>query len=234
MLVPEYEHPPERTNRRLQKLDHCRMLTELTQVEARNVAIVDRLAECVATGRQILALSDRRQHLTDIEALLRAKSPPTLTAGLFVGGMKPAERASVVQRQVLLATYPMAAEALDVPSLSIVVLLTPKPNVVQSVARVMRGRGAAHAPLIVDVLDQYSMWHNFWFRRCAFYRQEGFLIVRPPSVNTDSDDDDRHACTHDAEEPPPSCAVAGPIRRNVAASAVASGTVKKPLRRCPF
>jgi predicted helicase len=56
----------------------------------------------------------------------------------------------------------MSAEALDIPTLSIVMLCTPKPDVAQSVARVLRNKNPSVEPLVIDFLEKKSIWANFW------------------------------------------------------------------------
>ena len=49
-----------------------------------------------------------------------------LTTGYYIGGMKEADLKISEKKQVILATYAMAAEALDIPTLTTLVLATSK------------------------------------------------------------------------------------------------------------
>ena len=61
-------------------------------------------------------------------------------------------------KQIVLATYAMAAEALDIKTLSILVMATPKTDITQSVGRILRTRH--DNPIVVDVIDRHEIFQN--------------------------------------------------------------------------
>ena len=86
-------------------------------------------------GRKVIILSDRRNHLDVMLAwLLQAGIP----SGLYVGGMKPFDLHESQEKDVILGTFSMAAEGMDIPKLNTIILASPKSDVVQAVGRIMR------------------------------------------------------------------------------------------------
>ena len=51
-------------------------------------------------------------------------------------------------KHIVLATYAMAAEALDIKTLNTLVMVSPKTDIIQSVGRILRTEGAGK--IIVD------------------------------------------------------------------------------------
>ena len=56
----------------------------------------------------------------------------------------------------------MASEGMDIPSLNTVILASPKSDVEQSVGRIFRKKVCDRTfhPLIIDLQDDFSMFHN--------------------------------------------------------------------------
>lgn len=64
VIATDLVYPPiKEIKTKMDTFHHALMLTELTQVNQRNEAIVDKLMECFHSGRQTLVLSARRNHL---------------------------------------------------------------------------------------------------------------------------------------------------------------------------
>jgi superfamily II DNA or RNA helicase len=97
------------------------------------------------------------------------------TVGYYLGGMKQAALQASESCQIVLATYAMAAEALDIKSLEILVLATPKTDIVQSVGRILRTKHSQ--PLIIDIVDLHDTFQNQWRKRKAYYRKCGYRIL---------------------------------------------------------
>ena len=57
----------------------------------------------------------------------------------------------------------MAAEALDIPTLTTLVLATSKSDIVQAVGRILRMKHAN--PLIIDIIDQHECFLNQFNKR---------------------------------------------------------------------
>jgi hypothetical protein len=174
VVEPKYDPPKDKINKQ-GKLFYALMLNDLSQSIERNQRIVKEIMELSELGRQMLILTDRREHIKTLQEMLNERQCKA-TMGTIIGGMKEKDQQDAMTKNIIFSTYPMCSEALDIPTLSIVVLATPKPDVRQAVARAMRIKSAAIQPLIVDILDRRSMWIRFWYSRLRFYKGEGYLI----------------------------------------------------------
>jgi superfamily II DNA or RNA helicase len=102
------------------------------------------------------------------------------TRGYYVGGMKESALKDTEEQQIVLATYAMAAEALDIKTLSILVMVTPKVDIEQSVGRILRERHSN--PIVVDIIDRHDTFQNQWRKRKTFYRKCNYRIIQTDST----------------------------------------------------
>ena len=124
--------------------------------------------------RQILILSDRKQQLEDFNKLL--KEAGVESVGYYVGGMKKNDLKKSESCRVLLGTYPMANEGLDIPSLNGLVLATPKSDIIQTVGRICRMKHKNIQPLIIDLVDNFSVFENQARKRMDLYRKNKYEV----------------------------------------------------------
>ena len=103
----------------------------------------------------------------------------TPAAGFYVGGMKQKDLQETESKKIVLATYAMAAEALDIKTLSILLMATPKTDITQSVGRILRMKHAN--PIIVDIIDSHQLFQNQWKLRKRFYKKSNYKIVTSTS-----------------------------------------------------
>ena len=168
-------HVPIPYNQRTGKMCLASFVTALTEDPDRNVLVMARVAAHHAAGRKIILLSDRRAHC---ETLLEACRRRGIDAGLYLGGMSPEDLERSAARRVVLATFALATEGLDIPTLDTLVLATPKSDVVQATGRILRETtGKKRAPLIVDVVDSVGVAYAQFNKRKTFYLKAGFEIV---------------------------------------------------------
>jgi superfamily II DNA or RNA helicase len=121
---------------------------------------------------QIMVLAHQRSILTYLYDAIRHRA--IAEVGFYVGGMKQGDLADTETKQIVLATYAMAAEALDIKSLSTLVMITPKTDIVQSVGRILRTKH--DSPIIVDIVDQHDLFQKQWFQRRRFYKKCQYRI----------------------------------------------------------
>jgi superfamily II DNA or RNA helicase len=96
------------------------------------------------------------------------------TVGYYIGGMKEQELKLSEEKQVILATYSMAAEALDIKTLCTLVMLSPKTDVVQPIGRIMRSK--EHRPVVIDIVDCHNVFQRQWQKRLTYYRKQGYNV----------------------------------------------------------
>ena len=156
----------------------ARLLGKIVQYEPRTQRLAEIcrgwLAESV--DRRILILSERKEHLNRFEALLADTKVPI---GYYIGGMTDeAREISATSCRVILATYAMASEAMNIKTLNAVVLASPRKKVEQSTGRILRirpdQRNLEHR--ILDCIDQHGLYMGQWRKRLSYYRQCGYKL----------------------------------------------------------
>ena len=154
---------------RFGKINMAAMINVLTELEDRNRLIYDVAVKAVLDKRRVLILSDRRDHCIYFQNMFGSKS------GLYIGGMKESDLNESAQKPIVVATFQLAHEGLDIPVLDTVILATPKSDIKQSIGRIMREtKGKMNAPLIYDVFDHWSVFTSMYRKRCVVYREGGF------------------------------------------------------------
>lgn len=102
------------------------------------------------------------------------------TVGYYVGGMKESALKQTENKQVVLATYSMAAEGLDIKTLTTLVMATPMTKIEQSVGRILRQKHE-NPPIVVDIIDTHSNFQNQWFKRRRFFKSQNYKIIQTMS-----------------------------------------------------
>ena len=89
-------------------------------------------------------------------------------------------------KQVILATFAMASEGFDCRyPLDTIVLSSPKSNIEQAVGRILREEASkrVHIPLIVDIVDDFSLFSKQAIKREKFYNKNkkdliSYIIIK--------------------------------------------------------
>ena len=135
---------------------------------------------CEEPARRVLVLSERIGLLERLEQLIK-EADSTLTLAYYIGGMKESVREEgAVTARVLLGTYAMASEAMNIKTLNAVILASPRKAVEQSTGRILRIRPEQRdlAPVIVDIVDNHSMYQSQWRKRREYYEKCAYKIER--------------------------------------------------------
>jgi superfamily II DNA or RNA helicase len=158
----------------------ARLLTNVVECGERNQWITDTIIDLLQEkGRRILVLAERIKQLEDIESRIQTHSP-LIDIGYYIGGMKEEKRERAgAEAQVLLASYAMASEAMNIKSLNTVLLASPRKKIEQSVGRILRERPSERKvmPIIVDVIDSHGVYLGQWRKRKTFYKACGYKIL---------------------------------------------------------
>jgi superfamily II DNA or RNA helicase len=104
------------------------------------------------------------------------------TCGYYKGGMKKKQLKDSEDKQIVLGSFAMASEGLDIPTLSTLVFATPKTDIIQCVGRILRVKHSN--PIVVDIIDSHQLFKNQWSKRKAYYRKCNYTILEGDSVNT--------------------------------------------------
>ena len=154
-----------------------KMITNVCTWIQRTLFMVEWILELLKNKqRNILILSDRRGHLEQICQILKNRKCGEDLVGYYVGGMKESQLESSEKKRVILATYSMASEGMDIPALNTLILASPKSDVEQSVGRILRKKHEGADPLLVDIADDFSVFRNQAIKRKRFYHRQGFDV----------------------------------------------------------
>jgi hypothetical protein len=155
------------------------MLTNVCRHVPRTTRVVSLVLDAIkhAPTRKVLVLSDRKDQLCNISKMLDSVN---ISNGFYWGASKPSDLQIVRTKQVICATFPYAAEGMDIPELDTLVLASPKSDVVQSCGRILRGGcRLAHPnlPVIYDVVDTFSgVFQAQARKRQHFYRSQHYRV----------------------------------------------------------
>ncbi len=155
------------------------MLTNVCRHVPRTTRVVSLVLDAIkhAPTRKVLVLSDRKDQLCNISKMLDSAN---ISNGFYWGASKPSDLQIVRTKQVICATFPYAAEGMDIPELDTLVLASPKSDVVQSCGRILRGGcRLAHPnlPVIYDIVDTFSgVFQAQARKRQHFYRSQHYRV----------------------------------------------------------
>jgi len=155
-----------------------KMINNICACKDRNQMIYNKIKELHDSGRKIIILSDRREFLNDTFCYCNTNIGQ---AGLYVGGMKPFELKESESRSIILGTYSMASEGMDIPKLNTIILSSPKSDVVQSVGRILREKADKRMfhPLIIDIKDIHPnliVFNKQYEKRLKYYKKLNYTI----------------------------------------------------------
>ena len=98
------------------------------------------------------------------------------TVGYYIGGMKEAALKLTESKEIIIATYSMAAEALDIKTLTTLIMVTPKTDIEQCVGRILREKHSK--PIIIDIIDSHGLFQNQWQKRRQFYKKQKYCVIQ--------------------------------------------------------
>lgn len=149
-------------------LNYVNLITDCVNDEERNKVVSFVIDTAVMTGKTMV-LSERVAHLEILSKMCNHKHVILSTA-------KKKERAGILKGdwEVMFATYQIAKEGLDIPSLINLVMASPVKNditVTQSVGRVMRAFPNKDYGYVWDFDDDMPMLHKWLSKRLSIYRR---------------------------------------------------------------
>ena len=152
------------------------MISKLCEYNRRSDFILRVLTDLFLENpaQQIMILAHNKNVLKYLHDAIAHRN--IATVGYYVGGMKEAALKETEGKKVVIATYSMAAEALDIKTLTTLIMATPKTDIEQSVGRILRERHSS--PIVVDIIDSHGIFKNQWKKRRAFYIKENYKIIQ--------------------------------------------------------
>jgi superfamily II DNA or RNA helicase len=162
------------------------MLSKICNYNRRSEFILRVLKDMLVENpkQQIMIIASYRNILEYFHQAITHHS--ICSVGYYVGGMKEAALKLSESKQVVLATYSMAAEGLDIKSLTTLMMITPMTSIEQAVGRILREKHD-FAPVVVDIIDTHDNFQRQWQKRKAFYKKNNYKIIQTRSSNYSAD-----------------------------------------------
>jgi superfamily II DNA or RNA helicase len=81
-------------------------------------------------------------------------------------------------KQIILATFQLASEGFNVPTLNTVIFASPISDIQQSIGRILRERpeDRKYTPLCIDISDEFSVFHRKTGARLRFYNNNKYKV----------------------------------------------------------
>ena len=133
--------------------DRSTMVTNLVHIKKRNRFIINIIKELFDQGKNILCLTGRLKQVNLLYNLLTGNKYLKDSVGKYIGGMSEYDLGISATKQIILGTYGMAEEGLDIENLNVVILCTPKSAIKQSVGRILRKEVYEEHPIVIDIID---------------------------------------------------------------------------------
>ena len=169
-------------------INFTRLISHLTTDEKRNRMIVDAIIQ--NRGHSCIVLSDRLSQLDAIHSMLPddLKDKAMVISGKMTSKKEKALRQEVIEKmragemQILMASYKLCREGLNIPVLDRLFMASPVKFVsvvVQSIGRIARTAEGKESPVCYDFVDsRIGYCVRAYKERCRSYRKTGALIER--------------------------------------------------------
>jgi len=174
-------------------VDTGAMTTALSNCQERNDLLI-KILRCLfsVSNRKILLLSSRRKQLENINKMIEKASINKLdgmkiTHGLYYGniGTNKKIHAQMLQESakcdVIIGTIQIASEALDIPALNTMILLSSTNDlntIEQTTGRILRDFQNQYNPLIVELVDNCGNFVKHARTRSKYYKNENYVVTK--------------------------------------------------------
>lgn len=151
------------------------MISKVCNYNRRSEFILDVLQNELKTNpdQQVMILAHNRSLLEYFHDAIEHRK--IATVGYYVGGMKETALKLSESKKVIIATYAMASEGLDIKTLTTLIMASPKTDVCQSVGRILRVKHAS--PLVIDIIDPQDVFRAQWLKRQTYYIKQKYRII---------------------------------------------------------
>jgi hypothetical protein len=159
------------------KVNISRMINNVCECKERVEFVAQTMSDILEDepSRKILVLSDRRVHL---ELIRGTTCLQNYSCGFYFGGMKQEDLKKSESCTIILGTFQMSQEGLDIKGLDTLIIASPKSDIVQSCGRILRDKPAErkNIPLIVDIVDDIGVFQGQAKKRKAYYKKCKYLV----------------------------------------------------------
>jgi superfamily II DNA or RNA helicase len=169
-------------------LNHTGMITSICSFKPRTEYICSILLNILKKEslRKVLILSERKNLLKYMEKLILFNGPlklkKDLSIGYYTGGMAREDLKESEGKQIILATFQMASEGMDIPGLNTLIMASPITSIEQSLGRIQRQtkQERTYTPLTIDIIDDFGPFKWKSKKRIDYYKSCNFNIIGLP------------------------------------------------------
>jgi len=157
------------------QVHYSKMIKKLCEFNRRTEFIIKVLDDSLKENpaQQFIVLAHNKNVLKYLHDAIKDRK--IATVGYYIGGMKQKDLKISETKKVIIATYAMAAEALDIKTLTSLLMATPKSDVRQAVGRILRKKKSN--AVVYDIVDSHGLFQRQWQKRCTWYRKQKFTIT---------------------------------------------------------
>uniref|UniRef100_A0AB39J9N0 Vv A18-Like Helicase n=1 Tax=Florenciella sp. virus SA2 TaxID=3240092 RepID=A0AB39J9N0_9VIRU len=175
----QFEDP---TNEEYNKVDtdyrgnpmYSRMITNICNNDNRTSMIINIIKHELKDTENVKQIMILAHNKSLINKLYEDIAVFDSSVGLYVGGMKEKELKESESKKIIIATYAMASEGLDIKTLTSLFMVTPKTDVCQSVGRILRTNHSR--PLVIDIIDAHDIFKRQYSKRKKYYDKKKYKI----------------------------------------------------------
>ena len=126
------------------KPQYSSMITKISDFNSRSEFIIKIISHIFNNNpdQQLIILAHNKSLLKYLYDSILHKQLANSSIGYYIGGMKETALKLSENKSIILATYAMAAEALDIKTLTTLLMASPKTDVTQSIGRILRTKHA--------------------------------------------------------------------------------------------
>jgi superfamily II DNA or RNA helicase len=153
---------------------YSKMIVKLCSFVPRSEFIVKVVCDLIKENpeNQIMILGHNRSVLYFLHDAIKEKNIASI--GYYLGSMKQEKLDESAKKQIICGSFSMVAEGLDISTLSTMIFVTPKTDIVQSVGRILRTKHKS--PIIIDIVDNHQLFQNQWKKRRVYYKKCNYRI----------------------------------------------------------
>jgi|TARA_B100001093_G_scaffold520378_1_gene615264 superfamily II DNA or RNA helicase len=158
------------------QVNYTGMIKKICEFNRRSEFILKILSDLLKENpnQQIMILGHQKKLLQYLHDAIRHRT--IATVGYYVGGMKEKDLKISEGKKVIIATYAMAEEGLDIKTLTTLIMATPKVDVRQSVGRILRQKHKQ--AIVVDIVDPHMLFQRHFGKRRTFYKKSKFKVMQ--------------------------------------------------------
>ena len=154
---------------------YSKMITKICANENRTSMILNVIQYELKDNyqQQIMILAHNKSLIGDLFEKIKIFEK---SVGLYIGGMKEEQLKESETKKIIIATYAMASEGLDIKTLTTLCMATPKTDVCQSVGRILRSKHKR--PLVIDIIDKHEIFQRQFNKRKTYYNKKKYKIQK--------------------------------------------------------